>query len=130
MIDMEYLKIRKLQWIHCSDGTYHDENCQYEIEQQGKYWLVTKGVTGGGSYVCTASSVCSAFEEAQRFHEQRIMEQLMVFSDPEVTKMALHHAIELEQCSIFAADVSHHIAKSMTDAATFLRELIVTESKP
>ena len=41
----------------------------------------------------------------------------------EMIRAATHHAIDLEQCSIFAADVGPSIAKSMTDAAGFLRSL-------
>lgn len=33
------------------------------------------------------------------------------------------HAVELEQCSIFAADVGKNIASAMTDAAQFLRQI-------
>jgi len=40
-----------------------------------------------------------------------------------VVKEATHHAVELEQCSIFAADVGDNIAKAMTDAASFLRRV-------
>lgn len=35
---------------------------------------------------------------------------------------ARRHAIELEQCALFAADVGESIAKAMTDAAAFLRK--------
>jgi cell division septum initiation protein DivIVA len=36
---------------------------------------------------------------------------------------AKHHAVELRQCAIFAADVGPNIAKAMTDAADFLDAL-------
>lgn len=38
-------------------------------------------------------------------------------------ELASQHATALEQCAIFAADVGSSIAKSMTDAAAFLRTL-------
>lgn len=44
-------------------------------------------------------------------------------------KEATRHAVELEQCSIFAADVGDSIAKAMTDAAHFLRSLTEPSSK-
>ncbi|SLK03654.1 hypothetical protein [Novosphingobium mathurense] len=34
---------------------------------------------------------------------------------------ANHHAVDLDQCALFAADLGPHIAKAMNDAATFLR---------
>lgn len=43
--------------------------------------------------------------------------------DAERVREARHHAVELEQCAIFAADVGDNIAKSMTDAAAFLKSL-------
>ena len=42
---------------------------------------------------------------------------------------ARRHAVELEQCSIFAADVGPSIAKAMTDAAEFLRAFEERERK-
>lgn len=41
---------------------------------------------------------------------------------------ARHHAVELRQCAIFAADLSEHIAKAMTDAADFLDQLATRPS--
>lgn len=38
-------------------------------------------------------------------------------------EQAKRHALNLRQCSIFAADVGKHIAQSMTDAADFLEGL-------
>lgn len=40
-----------------------------------------------------------------------------------VVSEAIKHAIDLEQCAIFAADAGPNIAKAMTDAAAFLRAL-------
>lgn len=40
------------------------------------------------------------------------------------------HVVSLEQCSIFARDVGEHIAKSMTDAAEFLKKNFVDTPKP
>lgn len=39
---------------------------------------------------------------------------------------ATYHAVQLEQCSLFAADVGASIEKAMTDAAAFLRSLAAT----
>jgi hypothetical protein len=50
--------------------------------------------------------------------KQIVLAALNAFSIP--SKEARHHAVELRQCAIFAADVGNSIAKAMTDAADFL----------
>lgn len=47
-------------------------------------------------------------------------------ADP-VREAAKQHAVALEQCALFAGDAGEHIAKSMTEAATFLRALAQKE---
>lgn len=49
---------------------------------------------------------------------------------PDGWRAAKYHAVELEQCSIFAADIGQSIAKAMTDAAAFLRSLPVPSVGP
>lgn len=49
--------VKPLERIECEYGTFHDPNCQYELETGGSFWRATKGVTGGGSYVCDAGSL-------------------------------------------------------------------------
>ncbi len=43
---------------------------------------------------------------------------------------AKKHAIELEQCAIFAADAGPSIAKAMTDAASWLRAALTAQERP
>jgi hypothetical protein len=44
--------MKQLIWHHCNDGTYHDDECLFEIEQDGHWWKLTRGSTrpGGNSY--------------------------------------------------------------------------------
>lgn len=42
---------------------------------------------------------------------------------------ARRHAVELRQCSLFASDLSEHIAKAMTDAADYLDQLAAQAAK-
>lgn len=59
------------------------------------------------------SQLARALRELHGFRQQR---------DRQLAE-ARRHAVELEQCSLFAADVGPAIAKAMTDAAAFLRTL-------
>jgi hypothetical protein len=70
------LKVKPLEWIWCEDGTAHDAHCQYEIETDGGFWRVTRGVTGGGSYICHAADASTAQAAAQADYEQRILSAL------------------------------------------------------
>ena len=69
-------KVKALVWAECSDGTLHDVDCQYELETDTQRWRVVKGVTGGGSYVCHASTLEAAKAAAQADYERRILDAL------------------------------------------------------
>ena len=68
--------IKPLVWIECSDGTHHDDHCQYELEIDGLFWRVRKGVTGGTSYVANAIDLDAAKAAAQADYEARIRSAL------------------------------------------------------
>ena len=70
-------QIKPLVWIECSDWTYHDEQCQYELEIDGLFWRVTRGVTGGTSYVANADTLEAAKAAAQSDYEARIRAALV-----------------------------------------------------
>ena len=74
--DVAKPKVKPLVWIECIDATLHDTHCQYEIATDGGFWRVTKGVTGGGSYVCDCSTLQAAKAAAQADYERRILEAL------------------------------------------------------
>jgi len=69
--------IKPLVWIKCGDGTHHDAHCQYELETDGRFWRVIKGVTGGTSYVANASTLDAAKAAAQADYEARIRSALV-----------------------------------------------------
>jgi hypothetical protein len=75
MTDLKGL-VKPLEWIECSDGTLHDPHCQYELETDGGWWRVTKGVTGGGSYVAHCDTRESAQSAAQADYEARLLAAL------------------------------------------------------
>jgi len=69
--------VKPLGWIECQDGTAHDPDCQYELETDGGFWRVTRGVTGGTSYVCNCSTIEEAKAAAQADYEHRILSALV-----------------------------------------------------
>lgn len=76
----EYVKVaalpgmvQPLVWYDCQDGTSHDENCRYEIDPRPLSFRIIKGVTGGGSYICDASSMDDAKAAAQAHHVATIL---------------------------------------------------------
>lgn len=69
-------QVKPLVWIECSDGTHHDEHCQYELEIDGLFLRVTRGVTGGTSYVANADTLEAAKAAAQADYEARIRSAL------------------------------------------------------
>lgn len=72
------IDVKPLDWIACIDGTHHDRTCSYEVAPSGKYWDVRRGVTGGGSYVCGATSLDGAKAAAERAHRDHILSQIVV----------------------------------------------------
>jgi hypothetical protein len=68
--------VKPLEWIECRDGTLHDPDCQYELETDGGFWRVTKGVTGGTSYICHCSTLEAAKAAAQAHYAAQIMAAL------------------------------------------------------
>ena len=69
--------VKPLEWIECRDGTLHDPDCQYELETDGGFWRVTKGVTGGTSYICH----CSTLEAAKAAARQAVLDKLGLTQD-------------------------------------------------
>ena len=65
--------VKPLEWHDCADGTSHDDDCQYEIARDGKYWRVIRGVTGGTSYLCHADTLEAAKSAAQADYTTRIL---------------------------------------------------------
>ena len=70
------VRVKSLEWLHCTDGTLHDAHCQYETETDGGYWRVIKGVTGGTSYLCHTDTLEAAKAAAQADYEARIFAAL------------------------------------------------------
>ena len=61
--------VKPLVWHDCADGTSHDDDCLYEIEQDGRYWRLIRAVTGGGSYVGHHISREAAKAAANKYHD-------------------------------------------------------------
>ena len=64
--------VKPLEWISCDDGSYHDAGCQYEIEPLGKFFRLSRAVTGSSGYLCDAYNVKACKETAQYDFERRI----------------------------------------------------------
>ena len=75
--------ILPLEWHDCQDGTSHDNGCQYEIEQDGKYWLVIRATTGPGGYVSHAPTREAAKAAAQADYEARILAAIQPDPEPQ-----------------------------------------------
>jgi len=65
--------VKPLEWLAFSDGTYHDQHCQYELETDGGFWGVTRGVIGGSSYVADCDTLEAAQAAANADHAARIL---------------------------------------------------------
>lgn len=96
--------VKPLVWHDCADGTAHDDECQYEIEKDGKYWRVIRGVTGGTSYLAHAASYDAAKSVAQTHHDAATNAALTIhpadpLSDPRVVAL-----VEAAKALLFAHD--------------------------
>lgn len=69
--------VKPLVWHDCTDGTSHDHDCQYEVEQEGKMWKLRRGVTGGTPYMMHCGSREAAKAAAQADYERRILAALL-----------------------------------------------------
>lgn len=76
-------QVRALEWYDCADGSSHDHDCQYEIEQDGKQWRLVRASTGPGGYLSHHQYRKGAKEAAQADYERRILSSLMPAPQPE-----------------------------------------------
>ena len=67
--DEARVTVKPLVWHDCADGTSHDDDCLYEIKQDGRYWRLIRAVTGGGSYVGHHISREAAKAAANKYHD-------------------------------------------------------------
>jgi hypothetical protein len=69
--------VKPLVWKHSNEGSnIHDTKCKYEIQRHcsgGRFWQLTKGVTGGGAYIGHYPSAAIAKAAADTYNVADVM---------------------------------------------------------